>query len=120
MNGGFENSAKDEFSTRKKLSVKLDLITMVYVLHGWEAGIRIRLVLEIDSLMAQRLMMGKNCDAMAAANLVQTCRDMLARFWTVKVVYVYREANHVADWCASHGTAPRKLWNCSKKIELGS
>lgn len=80
--------------------VKAELLT---ILHGlklaWGRGCN-QVILESDSANAIDLITGKRESRRHMRNLIQSCKDMLARDWLVKVVQTCRVANHVVDWIA--------------------
>ena len=67
---------------------------------GWEKGIS-RLELEVDSIMVVEFLTKGIGDTHPLSFLVRLCHGFLTRDWLVRIVHVYREANHLADGLAN-------------------
>ncbi|CAN1123825.1 Putative ribonuclease H protein At1g65750 [Linum perenne] len=76
--------------------------------RAWLAGYR-RLEVQMDSQAAIAILMDKS-DTITHQHALEVYefREWLGRDWVLKLKHVYREANQVADFLASHGhTLPR-------------
>ena len=67
---------------------------------AWEKGIS-RLELEVDSKMVVEFLTTWIGNANRLSFLVRLCHGFLTRDWLVRIVHVYREANHLADGLAN-------------------
>ena len=67
---------------------------------AWEKGIS-RLELEVDSTMVVEFLIKGIGDTHPLSFLVHLCYGFLTRDWLVRIVHVYREANHLADGLAN-------------------
>lgn len=71
------------------------------LLLSWGKGFR-TVLLEMDSLKARKLIKGANLPGNHLLRLVSAIKELLGRNWEISITYVPREANHCADWIATH------------------
>ncbi|CAN1189170.1 Putative ribonuclease H protein At1g65750, partial [Linum perenne] len=69
---------------------------------AWERGYR-KIQLQLDSQCAVQLLQGDDLEDRAHAATIIMARELLRRDWEVRILHVYRESNHVADYLANIG-----------------
>ncbi|CAN1813880.1 Putative ribonuclease H protein At1g65750, partial [Linum perenne] len=71
--------------------------------RAWEAGYR-KFEVQMDSKAAVTILLNSEPDSSHQYTLeVLEFRDWLHRDWEVKLIHIYREANHAADYLANLG-----------------
>lgn len=69
----------------------------------WNLGNR-RIVLEVDSLVVARALLGEDIPSSTYYHGIRRCKEMVNKQdWEVVVSHCYREANRAADWLANYG-----------------
>lgn len=63
----------------------------------WRKNYRM-VTIESDSLEAVNLVLGFSEGNSENQSIIQRCKELLARTWTVEVKHILREANRVSDW----------------------